>query len=127
MGEGYHHRMKVIICGSRYLGTDLDMWMLATAVEDSGFEITEIISGCASGIDSLALVLGTKWNIPEKRFPANWDELGRSAGYTRNFEMIQYADAVIAILWRRAPCKGTRHTIKLGYQKGIPVYVAWVD
>jgi len=29
-------------------------------------------------------------------FPANWDKFGKRAGYLRNEEMSDYADAVIA-------------------------------
>lgn len=119
--------MKVLICGSRYLSSPEDMWMLATAVEDSGFEITEIISGMAEGIDSLAVRLARKWNIPTSQHPALWDKWGKGAGFIRNTEMIQETEACIAVIWLQAKCNGTRHSIKLAHLKGIPTYVVWVD
>lgn len=43
--------MKVVIAGSR---TILDSSVIAEAIDKSGFEITEIVSGGAQGVDRLA-------------------------------------------------------------------------
>jgi hypothetical protein len=86
--------MKVIIAGSR---TIKDYKLVEAAIKNSGFKITEVVCGCASGVDSL----GEKWamlnNIRVTKFPANWDKYGRSAGYRRNVEMANYADACIVV------------------------------
>lgn len=98
--------MKVIIAGSR----SLQSWKaVKNAVKRSGFEITEVVSGGAFGID----MLGEKWaaenNIPIKQFRPDWKKYGRSAGPIRNKEMAKYADALIAIWDKKS--KGTKNMI----------------
>jgi hypothetical protein len=92
--------LKTIIAGSRSIN---DYSLLEQAIEriketDIGIKITEVVSGTARGVDRL----GEKWarnhNVPIKKFPANWDELGKFAGYKRNLEMAKYAQVAI-ILW----------------------------
>jgi hypothetical protein len=114
--------MKVIIAGSRGIrptGEDSDMcfgWF-----DDSGFDITEVVSGGARGIDTFGEIYAIKRNIQIKRFPANWGEYGRAAGPMRNEEMAQYADALLAI-WD-GKSRGTAHMIKAMGSLGKPVKV----
>ena len=102
--------VKVIIAGGREFH---DYELLKRAIKQSGFEITEVVSGGARGADSL----GERWaqenNIPIKKFPAKWKELNVkgavikvnkwgqkynvNAGFMRNEEMAKYADALIAV------------------------------
>jgi hypothetical protein len=87
--------MRTIIAGSRTI-TDYDT--VKSAIENSGFNISTVISGTASGVD----FLGEKWakenNIPIEKHPADWEKWGRSAGPIRNREMAECAEACI-IVW----------------------------
>jgi len=60
--------------------------------------MTDVVSVGAAGVDSL----GERWarenGIPVKRSPADWKAHGRAAGPIRNRQMVEYADALIA-LW----------------------------
>ena len=109
--------MKTIIAGSR--GID-DFAIVSKAIVDSGFEITEVVSGTARGVD----LEGEGWaslnEVPIKRFPADWS-LGRGAGHKRNAEMAEYADALIAIWDGKSP--GTRNMINEAAKKGLKIYV----
>lgn len=87
---------------------------------ESGFHIDEVVSGTAKGIDSLGEAWAKKNKIPIKQFPANWDLHGKMAGYLRNKEMVEYADALIAIT---RGSKGTRLTIDLAEKKGMQMFV----
>lgn len=111
--------MKTIICGSRDIN---DYELVKDAIKESGFEITEVVCGCAKGID----LLGDKWgrenNIPVKYFPAKWKIHGKSAGIIRNKEMVEYADACIAIT---NGSKGTASTIDFSKEKGIKLFVKY--
>ncbi len=98
--------MKVIIAGSRSISNYEEV---KKAIEASGFDITEVVSGMARGVDSLGIQWAKENNIPIKEFPAKWNEDGRKAGYLRNVEMAAYADALIAICLDDS--KGTTHMI----------------
>lgn len=115
--------MRVIIAGSRQIDTDQELvWLVADAVVKSGFKITEVVSGAARGID----LAGECWAkamtppIPIKQFPADWAKHGKPAGYIRNAQMVDYADALIAIT---KGSKGTAITIDLARRKGIPTFI----
>lgn len=110
--------MKVIIAGSR--GID-NIHLIAKAVRDSGFKVTEVVSGTARGVDRLGERWATNNGVPIRRFPADWDTFGKSAGYQRNAEMAMYADALIAI-WD-GYSKGTGHMIQLANTHHLKVYV----
>jgi hypothetical protein len=98
--------IKTIIAGSRSMSS----YELLTKIIDScpfKFEITEVVSGTAKGVDKL----GEEWakhnKIPIKQFQADWDKFGKGAGYRRNEEMAKYADAAIII--HKDASKGTQH------------------
>jgi len=104
--------MKVVIFGSRNF-TDIRLIITAICHQQKFLlsDITEIISGGAKGIDSLAEQFAKENFIKFKEFPADWDMYGKSAGYKRNEEMAKYADYGIAI-WD-GQSKGTEHMIRL--------------
>lgn len=115
--------MRVIIAGSRDV---TDPAVIARAVADSGFTISEVVSGGARGVDTL----GEEWaranRIPFRRFPADWDRFGRSAGYRRNEQMAAYAregsaGGLLAV-WDGIS-KGTGHMIDIAHREGLQVYV----
>ncbi len=110
--------MKTIIAGSR----DIDDYdVIKTAVLNSGYVITEVVSGRAKGVDKLGERWATDNNIPVKEFPAHWNTYGKTAGFRRNNEMAKYADALIAVWDGRS--KGTRHMIDTATREGLRVYV----
>jgi len=110
--------VKTIIAGSRGI---TDIKIVEQAIKDSGFEITEVVCGMARGVD----LLGKRWadsnDIPVAKFPANWEDFGRKAGYMRNAEMAAYAEALIAI-WD-GESRGTAHMIGKASSKGLKIYV----
>ncbi len=110
--------MKVIVAGSR---TITDPQVIAAAINHSGFRITEVVSGCARGVDQLGEAWARSQHIPVKQFPANWDQHGKRAGYLRNEQMSRYADALVAI-WDGIS-SGTKHMIDSARERGLKVYV----
>jgi hypothetical protein len=114
--------MKVIVAGSRNI---VDQKIIFNIIESSNFEITEIVSGTARGVDQIGEKYGLTNNIPIVMFPANWNKYGKSAGYVRNTEMAKYADALIAV-WD-GKSSGTRHMIKIMHDMQKPVHVVIVE
>ena len=109
--------MKVIIAGSRDC---TDMKILLEAIDESKFNISEVISGGARGADALGETWAKNNNIPLKIFPADWN-IGKSAGYIRNKQMAEYGNALIA-LWN-GESKGTNHMIEIAKNLNLKVYV----
>jgi hypothetical protein len=110
--------MRVIVAGSRGI-TSYEA--VAQAIETSGITITEVISGGARGVDTLGEEWGRNNGVPFRRFPAQWERYGKSAGYRRNEVMAREAEALIAI-WD-GESRGTKHMIDLAKKAGLVVYV----
>lgn len=110
--------MKVIIAGSRCGCSPLNLYK---ALEDSRFLVHEVVSGCARGVDRLGEQWAADNNVPIKRFPAAWGKHGRKAGFMRNVEMAEYADALVAI-WD-GKSHGTKHMIDTAQARGLKVHV----
>ena len=110
--------MKVIIAGSRKGFVARNVF---EAIEESNFVITEVVSGCARGVDRDGEYWAKLNNIPVKLFPADWESHGKSAGYLRNLEMAEYADALIAV-WD-GKSKGTFNMIHQMVLANKPIHV----
>jgi len=110
--------MKVIIAGGR----DFTNYALVEdAIKCSAFEITQVVSGKAKGVDTLGEVWALANNVPVEAFPADWSQHGRAAGPIRNREMAEYADALIAI-WD-GESKGTANMIQQARNKRLNVFI----
>jgi hypothetical protein len=110
--------MKVIVAGGR----DFTNYALVEeAIKISGFEISQIVSGKAKGVDTLGEVWALANNVPVEAFPADWSQHGRAAGPIRNKQMAEYADALIAI-WD-GESKGTANMIQQARNKKLNVFI----
>lgn len=110
--------MITVIAGSRKLRLPE---YVASAIEESEFDITEVRVGDAIGIDDVAYAWAYEKEIPVSVYKADWETHGKSAGYIRNLEMADGADALIAV-WD-GKSLGTMHMINIGKKKGLRVYV----
>lgn len=73
----------------------------------------EIVSGGARGADTLAKQYALKNNFLYKEFPADWNTLGKSAGFIRNKFIAEYADRCLAFVDKDIEkSKGTNNTIR---------------
>lgn len=75
-----------------------------------------IISGTARGADQLGEQYAQERGLKCLQFPAEWDKYGKAAGYRRNEQMAQVADALIAF-WD-GQSRGTTHMINIMYKMG---------
>ena len=80
-----------------------------------------IISGCARGADTLGLRYASENTFDVEEYPADWDKYGKKAGYVRNVEMAENADALIAF-WD-GKSKGTKHMIDIATERNLPIRV----
>jgi len=94
--------VRVIIAGSRTFGPRREEVLTAIdAVRPAA--ISEVVSGCAPGVDKIGEEWAANHGIHVRRFPADWDTNGKAAGPIRNREMARYAEVLI-LVW-----DGTSH------------------
>ncbi len=129
--------MKVIVAGSRSIKS---IQTVERAIAQSGFQITELIHGGASGVDASAALIGHRMRtIPVKEMAARWDdfalpkvirkfthdgrEYNAAAGFLRNEHMAQYAKGggLVAVWDFKSP--GTVNMIANGIIYGLEVFV----
>jgi hypothetical protein len=112
--------IKVIIAGGREFNDYNKLRDYCNYVLQKQKEI-EIVSGTARGADQLGERYATENGYSIKQFPADWDRLGKAAGFIRNEEMAKYADALIAF-WD-GKSKGTEHMINIAKQYNLKVKI----
>ncbi len=106
--------MKIAVVGSRTLNVDMEDYL--------GCEVlTELVSGGARGIDSLAEQYARSKKIPIKIFRPDYHAYGRIAPLMRNRDIVAYADMVIAI-WD-GHSRGTKNAIKHARQQKKPLKI----
>lgn len=110
----------VIIAGTRTFG-DYELLCQKCDVFFSAKKPTHIICGEARGADTLGRRYAEEHNIPVLSFPADWKTYGKSAGYRRNKQMAEAADALVAF-WD-GKSRGTKNMIDLAHEAKIPVRV----
>lgn len=80
-----------------------------------------VVCGKARGADTLGAMWAVKHGVKVDEFPADWNRYGKSAGYLRNAEMADNAEALVAF-WD-GTSRGTRHMINLAVEHGLQVIV----
>lgn len=110
--------MKVIIAGSRSFICDQVFYGAINVL--CPYDITEVVSGGARGVDAM----GERWAeincYPLTKFPADWERHGKAAGPIRNKAMAEYADALFYIHYESSP--GTADMIKQMKKLGKPTW-----
>lgn len=114
---------RVIIAGGRefsdyqLLSSRMDS-LLANKVNEGP---VAIVCGKARGADTLGERYAKERGYQVLYFPADWDRLGKRAGYVRNEEMAKNADALVAF-WD-GQSKGTKHMIETAREYRLAVRV----
>lgn len=113
---------RVIVAGSRdfcdyeLMKSKLDKLLARYDPQD-----LTIVCGEARGADSLGKRYAEERGISVKSFPAEWERYGKSAGYKRNVQMAENADALVAF-WD-GKSRGTRHMIDIAIDHGLQVRI----
>lgn len=104
----------VLICGSRSIDNiNLDWYLNPN-------DYSEVISGGANGVDTLAERWAKKHKLEFAAYLPNYKAFGgKYAPIERNKEMVHAADVVIAF-WD-GTSKGTAFTIDYARELGVPV------
>lgn len=113
---------RVIVAGGR----DFDDYELLKSTMDKLLINIKsqicIVSGTARGADLLGERYAKENGYIVHRFPADWNTFGKTAGFVRNEEMAQNADALVAF-WDGSSHGGTYHMIKTAKRYNLKVRV----
>lgn len=86
---------------------------------------SEIVSGGARGADLVGERIARMCHLPVKRYIPDWNGFGKRAGFVRNTDMADNADALLAF-WDGVS-RGTKHMIDTARKKGLIVKVVMYD
>lgn len=109
--------VRCIIAGSR---TVTDPEYLNTALDQSGYQIDEVVCGDAIGADTLGKFWALKNGKRIKYFKPAWETYGKRAGMIRNCEMGNYADCAIILI--KDHSKGSTQMYEYMKSLNKPVY-----
>src|SRR5579863_9919802 len=109
--------MKTIIAGSRTIDSFADV---EAAIKLSGFQITEVISGGAQGVDTVGVNWAVANKVPFRYFYADWKNLGKAAGPIRNSQMAAEAEALI-LVWD-GKSRGSQDMRRKAQLKGLKIF-----
>lgn len=118
-----NQEFKLIVAGSRGFN-DYDLLtrvLMAMADVEFADKSLSIVSGMARGADQLGVRFAVTHDLPLYKFPANWDGLGKKAGFIRNTQMGTFADGLLAF-WD-GQSKGTSHMIDYMLKLNKPVHI----
>lgn len=112
--------MRVIIAGSRNF---YDYERLKQSCDKILVNQTDIqiVSGTAKGADELGEKYANEKGYGLVLFSAQWDKYGKSAGYKRNVQMAENADALIAFWDEKS--RGTKHMIDIANKLNLLVRI----
>lgn len=117
------NELKLIVAGSRdfndYVLLSSELNKLANG--DFADRAVSIVSGMARGADAMAAHFARENGVMLYEYPADWDRLGKGAGFARNAQMAKDSDALLAFWDGRSP--GTAHMIKTMTNMGKSVRV----
>lgn len=115
--------MHIIVAGGRSFA---DYPMLRDKLDLFVSETTEpitVVSGTARGADTLGEQWAKERGHAIERYPANWDTHGRKAGWLRNNQMADVADAVVVFWNGRKQGSGSWMMIQIAIERDLPLRV----
>ena len=115
-------KYKVIVAGCRdFADYELLKEKCDFYLQNKKPEIIVIVSGHASGADTLGERYAQERGYETEVYPADWKTNGRAAGPIRNAQMAAVADALIAF-WD-GKSRGTKNMIDTATKRGLQVAV----
>lgn len=122
--------LRILVCGSRdwtdydFLAEVLD----SLAVQEGAPYVERIAHGAARGADRLAGFWAAKRNIEVSEYPADWNRMGRSAGFLRNSLMLREFEPTTVVAFKddfnhQLRRGGTEHMVKIARKADVTTMV----
>lgn len=112
-------KKRVIVCGGRDYDDVRTLRAVLTKVWRK-HPTAVLVEGGARGADRLAGQWADEQNVDHEVVLADWDTLGRSAGFRRNEQMAALPGVIGVVAFPGG--NGTQHMIETACKRGIPVY-----
>lgn len=114
---------NIIIAGGRDFNDRALMLDRIQELEKRGFIYpgTTLICGMAKGADLMARGIFQQAGLTVREMPAEWELLGKRAGFARNEAMATIAD--MAMVFWDGQSRGSKHMIDTMDKRGKPVFV----
>jgi hypothetical protein len=114
---------RLLITGSRtWVDIDSIREQFKLVYAKYGKNVTIVSGGCKNGADFLCEQLAKQAGWVVETHPANWNELGKSAGFKRNQQMVDLgADACLAFIADNS--KGATHCSTKAIEANIPTKI----
>lgn len=108
------NKLKIAIIGSRGI-KDLSLSKYLNS------KLTEIVSGGAKGVDSIAKKYALENNIKLVEFLPEYEKYGKYAPIKRNENIVDYSDEILAF-WD-GTSRGTKYVIDYAKKIGKPILI----
>lgn len=115
---------RIIIAGGRdfhdakYLQEKMNILLIG--LSDFPYKIS-FVSGMAKGADMVGKAFAKHLGVKCEEYPADWEKFGKGAGFIRNRQMAENAEALVAF-WD-GKSSGTKHMINTATALGLDVFI----
>lgn len=111
---------RVIVCGGRDYDDVIRLQEVLAKVWRK-HPTAVLVEGGARGADRLAGQWADEQGVDHEVVPADWDTLGRSAGFRRNEQMAALPGVIGVVAFPGG--NGTKHMVETARKRGIPVHL----
>lgn len=124
--------LRILIAGSRdFADYEYLKSCVSKFLKEHKDRTITIVSGNARGADKLGEKYAIENGIKLRRFPADWAKFGKSAGFIRNNQMLEYiqendCECAVLAFWD-GKSHGTKHTITTAKKRGIETVIYRVE
>lgn len=119
MNPTQSERPIVLVCGSRDWPAP---WFVTQKMLDLIPSNATVLAGGAPGVDQHAAREAMRLGWPVLEIKADWEAHGKRAGFIRNLVMLDCNPAKV-LAFHAHGSKGTAHTIREAYKRGIELHV----
>ena len=112
---------RVLVCGSRDW---TDKAHIKQVLEDYRFNgYISLIHGDCRGADRIGGEIAETWDWPVDKFPADWINKGKAAGFIRNQQMVDEGEPTVVLAFVLNASRGTKDMCDRAYKHGIECHI----
>lgn len=125
--EPRDYQIRIIVAGSRGYENRKEFHEVLCAYLErfEGKNILFISGEAPTGADDLIIRWCKRYKFPCKLMPADWDGLGKRAGYVRNAEMAKIGTHLL--VFYDGTSRGSAHMIEEGMKQGLMSKIIYVN